>query len=673
MDRPKRPSKQGLSILASATVVNGPSGYEPPPENNSALIIKTLRCFGHIVVGRNNLRRENQKIKSNGRLYFICIKLDKQANEERSHFSDSPMTGKRKQHNTIKAMVGCLSEVEDELEDKEVDVLVKLFKSNIFKALLEANKAVSIVQDEAPRPVTTKALQETKQLLPSLRSQQKKNVLVETLIDVLEDPHIQALLYAHDIIATECLVPRKADMTNEDKDRTRVVTIARSSGETLGATIRRNEVTGKVVIARVLFGGAAQKSGLLSAEDEICEVNGVDISDVSLDGVVSLLSLDPATVTLKILPNQDKPDADEERSKMYLKAYFNYDPFDDPHIPCKDAGLSFTKGDVLEILESSETRWWQAKKYGEKSSNTKSGIIPSKRLQEKRLALCLWNPFDGFMLHANASSTDSSILDITVDAKSKSPLSKAGKKKSKKVKYQAARSEKFHTEEIRIYEEVRRVRPDVDKPRPIILLGASGQGCEELRRRLVETDSEKFASPITFTSRARKPYEQADKDYHFISRHEMEKALHSNQLVNIETVKNHHFAININSIADLQTSGKTCVISLTHEYIRNICSTDLNCCVIFLKAPHADHIQTILQSYATTNSIFRDETHTEEELDRIMFESSEIEKNHGDYFDLTLIQSDLETNLNQLYHAIKRIESEHFWIPVHENATASSQ
>ncbi len=41
-------------------------------------------------------------------------------------------------------MVGCLSEIEDELENKEIDVLVKLFKSNTFKSLLKVCSCIIV-------------------------------------------------------------------------------------------------------------------------------------------------------------------------------------------------------------------------------------------------------------------------------------------------------------------------------------------------------------------------------------------------------------------------------------------------------------------------------------------------------------------------------------------------
>lgn len=40
----------------------------------------------------------------------------------------------------------------------------------------------------------------------------------------------------------------------------------------------------------------------------------------------------------------------QRESKVRVKAYFDYNPDNDPYIPCKEAGLQFNRGDVLHIV-----------------------------------------------------------------------------------------------------------------------------------------------------------------------------------------------------------------------------------------------------------------------------------------------------------------------------------
>lgn len=63
----------------------------------------------------------------------------------------------------------------------------------------------------------------------------------------------------------------------------------------------------------------------------------------------------------------------------------DYSPQQDPTIPCADAGMSFRKGDVLEIVDQTDALWWQARKLP--SSMACAGLIPSTNLLKRSDAL----------------------------------------------------------------------------------------------------------------------------------------------------------------------------------------------------------------------------------------------------------------------------------------------
>lgn len=46
-------------------------------------------------------------------------------------------------------------------------------------------------------------------------------------------------------------------------------------------------------------------------------------------------------------------------TQVYLKPHFDYNPRADGLIPCKDAGLNFSKGDVLQVVNKEDPNWWQ--------------------------------------------------------------------------------------------------------------------------------------------------------------------------------------------------------------------------------------------------------------------------------------------------------------------------
>jgi hypothetical protein len=47
--------------------------------------------------------------------------------------------------------------------------------------------------------------------------------------------------------------------------------------------------------------------------------------------------------------------------KVYVRAYFSYDPAKDKLIPAKEAGLAFDEGDILQILSQDDVHWWQVR------------------------------------------------------------------------------------------------------------------------------------------------------------------------------------------------------------------------------------------------------------------------------------------------------------------------
>lgn len=68
--------------------------------------------------------------------------------------------------------------------------------------------------------------------------------------------------------------------------------------------------------------------------------------------------------------------------------------------------------------------------------------------------------------------------------------------KVKKIIYDASESEDFDREEVATYEEVARLYPRPGLPRPIVLVGPPGVGRNELKRRLMALDVEKFRTPV---------------------------------------------------------------------------------------------------------------------------------------------------------------------------------
>lgn len=59
----------------------------------------------------------------------------------------------------------------------------------------------------------------------------------------------------------------------------------------------------------------------------------------------------------------------------------DYNPHQDPGIPCVDAGMAFKKGNLLEIVDQTDALWWQAKKLP--CISTCAGLIPSASMLKR--------------------------------------------------------------------------------------------------------------------------------------------------------------------------------------------------------------------------------------------------------------------------------------------------
>ncbi len=60
----------------------------------------------------------------------------------------------------------------------------------------------------------------------------------------------------------------------------------------------------------------------------------------------------------------------------------SYDPDEDPNHPCKEAGLAYDRGTILQVQEREDPEWWQAKVDG----GEMVGLIPSKKRMESLIA-----------------------------------------------------------------------------------------------------------------------------------------------------------------------------------------------------------------------------------------------------------------------------------------------
>uniref|UniRef100_A0A9J8ACY0 MAGUK p55 subfamily member 7 n=1 Tax=Cyprinus carpio carpio TaxID=630221 RepID=A0A9J8ACY0_CYPCA len=263
-----------------------------------------------------------------------------------------------------------------------------MFGERSLHSLVKIHEKLQCYEDRAPTPVLDSAGSLAQDLTEELQERSASNEMRE-LVKLLSKPHLKSLLSVHDTVARKSYdpeLPPLPDDIDDEEDSVKIIRLVKNK-EPLGATIKKDEHTGAIIVARIMRGGAADRSGLIHVGDELKEVNGIPVDDKKPEEIICILSQSQGAITFKVVP-AIKEEAQSKEPKMFVKALFDYNPAEDKAIPCKEAGLAFRKGDILQVMSQDDATWWQAKLEGD--GNPRAGLIPSKHFQERRFAV--WRP-----------------------------------------------------------------------------------------------------------------------------------------------------------------------------------------------------------------------------------------------------------------------------------------
>uniref|UniRef100_A0A6B0VGU3 Putative calcium/calmodulin-dependent serine protein kinase/membrane-associated guanylate kinase n=3 Tax=Ixodes ricinus TaxID=34613 RepID=A0A6B0VGU3_IXORI len=479
------------------------------------------------------------------------------------------------------------------------------------------------------------------------------------LQDLLTRLEVEGLLLSHDRIAARCGAgPRWAHSppgtggahealdraAHYSEDSIKIVHIDKTN-EPLGATVRNEGES--VIIGRIVKGGAAEKSGLLHEGDEVLEVNGIGMRGKSVNEVCDLLATMTGTLTFLIVPCGHEVIAPRstDTGMIHVKAHFDYEPEEDPYIPCRELGIPFQKGDVLHVINRDDPNWWQAYRQGEEDQ-TLAGLIPSKSFQQQREA----------MKQALAGG-DAATKEKTKRAAKFLCAKKHHKKKKKKTSGTPGLitgDEPETGEPVPTYEEVSLFYPRPNCKRPVVLVGPSNIGRHELRQKLME-DTERFAAAVPHTSRPRKDSELDGLDYHFISRPQFEADILAGKFVEHGEYERNYYGTSLGAIRSVVGSGKVCVLNLHPQSLKMLKHSDLKPYVVFVAPPSLEK----LRQHRMRQGVPVREDELRETIER----ARQMEDSYGHYFDMVIVNSDLDRAYSELLKEVAILEREPQWVP----------
>ncbi|XP_061694783.1 MAGUK p55 subfamily member 7-like [Syngnathoides biaculeatus] len=509
---------------------------------------------------------------------------------------------------------------------------------------------------------------------------------VRELFALFSKAHFKSLLSVHDAVAQRdygpSLPPVPDGVIDDDEDSVKIVSLVKTK-EPLGATIKRDQSTGAIVVARVMRGGAAHRSGLIHEGDQLKEVNGVSLDRRKPKEILPLLAHSRDDVTFTIVPAFSKQEVSWNK-KAFVRALFDYDPREDPAVPCKDAAVSFKRGDILQIVATEDDTWWQARRVG--CGDTRAGLVPSQQLHERRVAL--QRPQTLFR-HRQVKAAEVYVDDSPptlvfpaeedVDYGAVTGIRVAGSRRSfrlgKKSNWakEAARSRRWSSgvgDSVcpPTYVEVIPYRKaPQDRHHLVVLLGPSGVGVNELKRRLLISDPDLYGVAVPYTTREKRSQEREGMDYHFVPVHKFEEDILNRRFVDYGTHRGHYYGTSLDSVYRVLAEGKVCLLDLHPCKLKRVYTLEFKPFVVFVKPPRIEELRlTRRRAKFICEEEDSNQVRMFSEADfEDMIESAEtMETQHGHTFDEVIVNGDLATAFGELKAALRRLEEEDVrWIP----------
>ncbi|XP_042577642.1 MAGUK p55 subfamily member 3-like isoform X2 [Cyprinus carpio] len=564
------------------------------------------------------------------------------------------------------------SQLRPDANHKEDMVFLKdVFSERSLSYLMKIHEKLRQYERQSPTPVLHSASTLAEDVAEELQSGPMSSEEKE-LLHLLTSPHLKAVLSVHDTVAQKnfdpVLPPLPDDFEDElDEESVKIVRLVKNK-EPLGATIRRDDSTGAVIVARIMKGGAADRSGLVHVGDELREVNGSSVMHKRPDEISQLLSQSQGSITLKIIPAIKEEDKLKE-SKVFMRALFDYTPLEDKATPCQEAGLPFKRGDILQVVSQHDQTWWQAKRVGD--CNLRAGLVPSKQFQERRLAYRI-----KMGTLQSSKSPKKAVYDQGCDKEDCDCEGYfngqyiAGLRRSFRLSRKDRRgssgeanvSDQNDTEFL-TYEEVTRYqqKPN-ERPRLVVLIGSLGARINELKQKVIAENPHRYAVAVPHTTRPKKSHEKEGVEYHFVTKQAFDADAQNNKFIEYGEYKENLYGTSIEAIRSVQAKNKMCLVDVQPEALKALRTAEFKPYVIFVKPRLPESRRR--RSAATSPGGGEHGRITEEDLQEMRLSAQQIDQQYGHQVDRVLIKEDNASACAELRSILERLERETFWVPV---------
>ncbi|XP_067300188.1 peripheral plasma membrane protein CASK isoform X9 [Pseudorasbora parva] len=571
--------------------------------------------------------------------------------------------------------------------EKDLDFLHSVFQDHHLHTLLDLYDKINTKSSPQIRNPASDAVQRAKEVLEEIScypentdAKELRRILSQPHFMALLQTHD---VVAHEVYSDDALrvtppptspylngdspESTNGDMDIENVTRVRLVQFQKNTDEPMGITLKMNDLN-HCIVARIMHGGMIHRQGTLHIGDEIREINGISVANQTVEQLQKMLREMRGSITFKIVPSyrtqqsscekespstsrqspanghssinssildlpstiQPKgrqisrpPIKDKFSIQIYVRAQFEYDPVKDDLIPCKEAGIRFRVGDVIQIINKDDHNWWQGKL--ENTKNGTAGLIPSPELQEWRVA-CI-------------------AMEKTKQEQQASCTWFGKKKKQYKDKYLAKHNAVFDQLDLVTYEEV--VKLPAFKRKTLVLLGAHGVGRRHIKNTLITKHPDRFAYPIPHTTRPPKKDEENGKNYFFVTHDQMMQDISNNDYLEYGSHEDAMYGTRLETIRKIHEQGLIAILDVEPQALKVLRTAEFAPYVVFIAAP------------TITPGMNEDES-----LQRLQKESEILQKTYAHYFDQTIINNEIDETIRLLEEAIDLVCTTAQWVPV---------
>uniref|UniRef100_A0A8C9SH97 MAGUK p55 scaffold protein 3 n=1 Tax=Scleropages formosus TaxID=113540 RepID=A0A8C9SH97_SCLFO len=557
------------------------------------------------------------------------------------------------------------SQLRPDANHKEDLVFLKdVFSERSLGYLMKIHEKLRQYERLSPTPILHSASSLAEDVAEELQSGPMSGDEKE-LLQLLAAPHLKAVLSVHDTVAQKnfdpVLPPLPDELDDElEEESVKIVRLEEQglTNKSLSATRRRR---GKAHLSRALLGvPCAPLAGLVHVGDELREVNGIPVIHKRPDEISQILSQSQGSITLKIIPAIKEEDRLKE-SKVYMRALFDYVPTEDKATPCQEAGLPFSRGDILQVVSQDDPTWWQAKRVGD--SNLRAGLIPSRHFQEKRLAYrmkmgTLQNPRSPKPPICKAGDVCAS--PGARFARRRQAGLRRSFRLSRKERQGDVRPPECGEPEFLTYEEATRYQQrHGDKPRLVVLIGSLGARINELKQKVIAENPQRYGVAVPHTTRPRKSHEKEGVEYHFVSKQAFEADVHGNKFIEYGEYKENQYGTSLEAIRSVLAKNKLCLVDVQPEALKILRTAEFKPYVIFVKPRIAESRRLKLDLWSRPAVCVQ-----EDDLQEMRQSAQLIDQQYGHLVDRVLVKEDSASACTELRNILERLEREPHWVPV---------